>query len=238
MHRLITMPVRKIACLLIIVGKHPQIAGVVVIGSLFAIPLTFHAYFLALTNYASTTPLRPAEVIEVQTRLAAMGFTPDAADGVVGAQTREAVLGFRMAIGLEENSELTRQVLEELRKGTPSPKDRATVLNRLARRAMENDDLNGAVRLFQASQKLLPDADTSLSLGDILLKQGHISAARLCWEEARRLGRETDFAAMAEDRLQHNPPDDDRCGRLAVPLGLGERPDFVDEEVWRRCGGR
>ena len=60
-------------------------------------------------------PLSRSERIELQERLAALGFEPGAADSIIGANTRRAVREYQRALGWPADGYPTPQLLERLR---------------------------------------------------------------------------------------------------------------------------
>ncbi len=58
------------------------------------------------------------ERMELQQRLAAMGFEPGTADGIVGANTRNAVRRFQKSIGTAADGFATKSLLERLRQAS------------------------------------------------------------------------------------------------------------------------
>jgi lytic murein transglycosylase len=65
--------------------------------------------------------LSRAERREVQERLIARGHDIGAADGIIGARTRQAIEAFQAAAGLEVDGRAGRRVLEALRAPPPQP---------------------------------------------------------------------------------------------------------------------
>jgi len=63
-------------------------------------------------------PLSKDERIELQQRLATMGFEPGTADGIVGANTRNAVRRFQKSIGVAPDGFATKGLLERLRQAS------------------------------------------------------------------------------------------------------------------------
>lgn len=61
-------------------------------------------------------PLGKDERMELQQRLAAMGMEPGAADGIVGANTRNAVRRFQKSIGAVPDGFATKSLLDRLRR--------------------------------------------------------------------------------------------------------------------------
>ncbi len=60
-------------------------------------------------------PLSRSERLELQERLAARGFDPGTADGIIGANTRSAIRGFQQQLGWPADGHPTQQLLGRLR---------------------------------------------------------------------------------------------------------------------------
>src|SRR5690606_3316519 len=59
-------------------------------------------------------PLSRSERIALQERLAAQGFDPGSADGIIGANTRQAVRAFQQSRGLPADGYASQKLLEHL----------------------------------------------------------------------------------------------------------------------------
>ncbi|MCY1374380.1 putative peptidoglycan binding domain protein [compost metagenome] len=55
--------------------------------------------------------------MELQESLAAAGFDPGAADGIIGANTRKAIRGFQQRLGWPADGFPTQKLLGQLREG-------------------------------------------------------------------------------------------------------------------------
>lgn len=62
-------------------------------------------------------PLSRSERLELQERLAARGFDPGGADGIIGANTRSAIRGFQLHLGWPADGHPTQELLGQLRGG-------------------------------------------------------------------------------------------------------------------------
>lgn len=60
-------------------------------------------------------PLSRSERLELQERLLAVGFDPGGADGIIGANTRQALRNFQIALGLPADGYASKPLLEKLR---------------------------------------------------------------------------------------------------------------------------
>jgi membrane-bound lytic murein transglycosylase B len=60
-------------------------------------------------------PLARSERLELQQRLQAVGFDPGIADGIIGANTRQALRNFQIALGLPADGYPSKDLLEKLR---------------------------------------------------------------------------------------------------------------------------
>ena len=60
-------------------------------------------------------PLSRSERVELQERLLAQGFDPGAADGIIGANTRNAIRGFQQKLGWPADGHPTQELLGRLR---------------------------------------------------------------------------------------------------------------------------
>jgi membrane-bound lytic murein transglycosylase B len=60
-------------------------------------------------------PLSRSERIELQTLLAGNGFDPGSADGIIGANTRQAVRSFQQRLGWPADGYPTHQLLQKLK---------------------------------------------------------------------------------------------------------------------------
>ena len=65
---------------------------------------------------ADDAPLSRGDVVEIQTRLAAMGEDAGEPDGIVGSRTREAIRGFQARLGLPADGYPDQTLLWELRR--------------------------------------------------------------------------------------------------------------------------
>src|SRR5690606_23424324 len=79
-------------------------------------------------------PLSRAERVELQERLQQQGFEPGAADGIIGANTRQAIRRSQIALGWPADGYPDRQLLKALR-------------NRVQRGVVHN------IQLFRDSRK-------------------------------------------------------------------------------------
>jgi membrane-bound lytic murein transglycosylase B len=61
-------------------------------------------------------PLSRSERVELQESLAAAGYSPGAADGIIGANTRKAIRGFQQRLGWPADGFPTQKLLENLRR--------------------------------------------------------------------------------------------------------------------------
>ncbi|BAN46537.1 lytic murein transglycosylase [Metapseudomonas resinovorans] len=62
-------------------------------------------------------PLSRSERVELQESLAAAGFDPGAADGIIGANTRKAIRGYQQRLGWPADGFPTQKLLGQLREG-------------------------------------------------------------------------------------------------------------------------
>ncbi len=62
-------------------------------------------------------PLSRSERVELQESLAAAGYDPGAADGIIGANTRKAIRGYQQRLGWPADGYPTQNLLEKLRAG-------------------------------------------------------------------------------------------------------------------------
>jgi len=60
-------------------------------------------------------PLSRSERVELQERLLAQGFDPGAADGIIGANTRNAIRGFQQKLRWPADGHPTQELLGRLR---------------------------------------------------------------------------------------------------------------------------
>lgn len=60
-------------------------------------------------------PLSRSERLELQKRLQAVGFDPGGADGIIGANTRQALRNFQIALGLPADGYPSKPLLDKLR---------------------------------------------------------------------------------------------------------------------------
>ena len=60
-------------------------------------------------------PLSRTERLELQQRLQAVGFDPGGVDGIIGANTRQALRSLQIALGLPADGYPSKPLLEKLR---------------------------------------------------------------------------------------------------------------------------
>ena len=78
-------------------------------------------------------PRAPRDLLEAQVALARRAFSPGSIDGVMGSQTRAALLAFQRREGLQETGTLDRDTRAALVLGTPPLTTYAVTTNDLAR---------------------------------------------------------------------------------------------------------
>ena len=71
---------------------------------------------LGASRPTSERPLSRAEIEEIQTLLAELGFDPGAADGLAGSQTQTALKGFQRQVNVIADGYPTVEILENLRR--------------------------------------------------------------------------------------------------------------------------
>jgi hypothetical protein len=86
------------------------LAGAVVLGLAILIAVGIWQF---ADNFAS--PLTPAELTEVESLLAQLGFPPGAVDGAIDADSRNAIRDFQVTADLEVNGRPSIALLDELR---------------------------------------------------------------------------------------------------------------------------
>lgn len=162
--------------------------------------------------------LQPAEIQEVQRRLAAMGLDAGVADGRPNARLTEALAAFARAAQLSGPAELNAGLLARVRQEPPAAAWRAAALLDLAEAALRQGDDAAVQRLTSASLAIAPSARGHLLAGEVLQRRGQIEAARQAFLAAERMG-----ATEATSRLAALPPPPPR------PL---ERPEIQEVQRW------
>jgi Protein of unknown function (DUF4236)/Putative peptidoglycan binding domain len=69
-------------------------------------------------------PLTSADILEIQTKLKALGFNPGPLDGITGPQTEAAIKAYAATMGATVNPVLSIALLERLRKERGAPTSR------------------------------------------------------------------------------------------------------------------
>ncbi|HEY6716362.1 MAG TPA: peptidoglycan-binding domain-containing protein [Reyranella sp.] len=108
------------------------------------------------TAQASSAPLTPNEIRELQDKLKAAGFNPGAIDGTMGRQTRSAVREYAEARGLP-NADATRELLARLKAEAPASVASAPVSSPPVSQQFDNSTPDGAAPLTPDEIRNLQD---------------------------------------------------------------------------------
>jgi peptidoglycan hydrolase-like protein with peptidoglycan-binding domain len=108
------------------------------------------------TAQASSAPLTPDEIRELQDKLKATGFNPGAIDGTMGRQTRSAVREYAEARGLP-NADATRELLARLKAEAPASVASAPVSSPPVSQQFDNSTPDGAAPLTPDEIRNLQD---------------------------------------------------------------------------------
>jgi peptidoglycan hydrolase-like protein with peptidoglycan-binding domain len=73
-----------------------------------------HIRFIAEIGEAATAGVDDVDVLTVQEGLARLGYSPGPLDGVLGAQTREAIRRFEQDRNLAQTGEITEELVREI----------------------------------------------------------------------------------------------------------------------------
>ncbi len=73
-----------------------------------------HIRFIAEIGEAATAGVDDVDVLTVQEGLARLGYSPGPLDGVLGAQTREAIRKFEQDRNLAQTGAITEELVREV----------------------------------------------------------------------------------------------------------------------------
>jgi tol-pal system protein YbgF len=98
--------------------------------------------------------LSPSEIVEVQTRLEALGMKPGRLDGILGSRTIGAIKRYEEANGLPQTGNIDREILGRLRQEKPVSQAESA-----SRKAAAPSAASGADQMYNDAFKKLQDGD-------------------------------------------------------------------------------
>ena len=98
--------------------------------------------------------LSPSEIVEVQTRLEALGMKPGRLDGILGSRTIGAIKRYEEANGLPQTGNIDREILGRLRQEKPISQAESA-----SRKAAAPSAAAGADQMYTDAFKKLQDGD-------------------------------------------------------------------------------
>ena len=98
--------------------------------------------------------LSPSEIVEVQTRLEALGMKPGRLDGILGSRTIGAIKRYEEANGLPQTGNIDREILGRLRQEKPISQAESA-----SRKAAAPSAAAGADQMYNDAFKKLQDGD-------------------------------------------------------------------------------